>query len=63
MHRHQETLLGNAERVTAMQSELSALNRAIEELDRAVLALTPQDRIQWATPRTYHLMSQNGTTH
>lgn len=49
---------GNAERVTAMQDELSALNHAIEELDRAVLSLTPQGGIQWATPGAYRLITK-----
>ncbi len=45
---------GNAETVTKMREELAALTRAMEDMDRAVLFLTP--------PRTYsvgHTMSRS----
>ena len=51
---------GNADAVTKMREELSALDRAMEEMDRALLALTPQGRIQWATPRAHRLLTTYG---
>jgi DNA-binding CsgD family transcriptional regulator len=51
---------GNAATVTKMQEELSTLSRTIEEMNRAVLALTPQGCIQWATPRAHRLLTDYG---
>lgn len=50
----------NAERVTSMQGELSALNHAMDEFDRAVLLLDQQGGIQWATPGAYRLIAKYG---
>jgi len=49
---------GNASAVTGMLEELSALNRAMEEMDRALLAFNPQGRIQWATSQAHRWMKE-----
>lgn len=51
---------GNAETVTKMHEELAALTGAMEGLDRAMLSLTPQGRIQWATPRAFRFLTDYG---
>lgn len=51
---------GNAEAVTRMRDELSALKQLIDKMNRAVLAFSSLGKIQWATPRAHHLMVEYG---
>jgi len=57
---HVRQAFGNASTVTRMLEELSALNRAMEEIDRALLAFTEEGRIQWATSRARRMMKEYG---
>lgn len=57
---HVVQAFGNASTVTRMLDELSALNRAMEEMDRALLAFTPEGHIQWTTPKADRLMKRYG---
>jgi len=57
---HVVQAFGNAETVTKMREELSSRTQAMEDMDRAVLSLTPQGRIQWATPRASRLLTDYG---
>ena len=57
---HLVQAFANAEAVTDMQNHLAALNRALEEVDRAVISVTPQGRIRWATPLASRLMTDYG---
>lgn len=52
--------LGNTCTVTQMQEELATLNRMMEQLDRAVISITPSGRIRWATPRAQQFLSEYG---
>ena len=51
---------GNAHSVSAMQEQLAALNRSMEEMDRAMMSITPHGRIHWATARASQLLADYG---
>lgn len=51
---------GNATVVSAMQEQLAGMQQAIEETDRAILSVSPQGRILWATPRANQLLPTYG---
>lgn len=50
----------NALAVTDMQDQLASLNQMMEDVHQALLAVTPEGRIKWATPRAYTLMKEYG---
>lgn len=50
----------NALAVTHLQDQLGALNQAMEDAHQALLAVTPEWRIKWATPSAYTLMKEYG---
>ncbi len=47
---------GNAGAVTKMQDEVAAFNLMLEQLDRAIIAVTPAGRIHWATARAQRVL-------
>jgi DNA-binding CsgD family transcriptional regulator len=49
---------GNAGAVTKMQNELAAFNLMLEQLDRAIISVTPAGRIQWATARAQRVLDE-----
>jgi DNA-binding CsgD family transcriptional regulator len=39
-----------------MQEQLAAMQQAMEEMDRAILSVSDNGHIRWATPRAYNLL-------
>jgi DNA-binding CsgD family transcriptional regulator len=48
----------NAMAVTQMRDQLGALNHAMEDAHQALLSVTPEGRIKWATPSAYALLKK-----
>ena len=57
---HVQQAFQNALAVISLQDQLAGLNQAMEEAGQALLAVTPEGRIKWATPRAYALMTHYG---
>lgn len=50
----------NAMAVTHMEGQLATLHQAMENSQQALLAVTPEGRIKWATPQAFALLKQYG---
>lgn len=50
----------NALAITHLQDQLAGLNQAMEDARQALLAVTPEGRIKWATPSAYVRMREYG---
>lgn len=57
---HLQQALRNAQSVTQMNNQLAAMDHAMEEGNQAVALVTPEGRIQFATPHAQRLFTHYG---
>lgn len=53
----------NAQAVTRTQEALTSATQTLDQIGHAVIAMTAQGKIQWATPRAHALLFQYGLKH